>query len=233
MKLALQIKSSKTFIAITTTLIIFGAGSYLFGWSSLLTVKQIEITGAPTLTSEKEIAKSLNLSKGDKLARVDPRALSNRLQISDWVESADISRNWFNGKVAIKIQPRIPVALYTEPGKPQVALDASGATFILPGELPSGLPSVNATSVASGLIAIKVFTEMPKDFSEGIDHLTATSTTNLTIDGKFGGHKLQIIWGDGQETSLKITVIKALIQLPENKSIRLIDVTAPHAPIVK
>jgi cell division septal protein FtsQ len=233
MKLALQIKSSKTFIAITTTLIIFGAGSYLFGWSSLLTVKQIEITGAPTLTSEKEIAKSLNLSKGDKLARVDPRALSNRLQISDWVESADISRNWFNGKVSIKIQPRIPVALYTEPGKPQVALDASGATFILPGELPSGLPSVNATSVASGLIAIKVFTEMPKDFSEGIDHLTATSTTNLTIDGKFGGHKLQIIWGDGQETSLKITVIKALIQLPENKSIRLIDVTAPHAPIVK
>ena len=233
MKLALRIKSSKTFIGITTTLIIFGAGSYLFGWSSLLTVKQIEITGAPTLTSEKEIAKSLNLSKGDKLARVDPRALSNRLQISDWVESADISRNWFNGKVAIKIQPRIPVALYTEPGKPQVALDASGATFILPGELPSGLPSVNATSVASGLIAIKVFTEMPKDFSEGIDHLTSTSTTNLTIDGKFGGHKLQIIWGDGQETSLKITVIKALIQLPENKSIRLIDVTAPHAPIVK
>ena len=112
MKLALQIKSSKTFIAITTTLIIFGAGSYLFGWSSLLTVKQIEITGAPTLTSEKEIAKSLNLSKGDKLARVDPRALSNRLQISDWVESADISRNWFNGKVSIKIQPRIPVPLY-------------------------------------------------------------------------------------------------------------------------
>jgi len=233
MKLALQVKSSKTVIAITTTLIIFGAGSYLFGWSSLLTVKQIEITGAPTLTSEKEIAKRLNLSKGDKLARVDPRALSNRLQISDWVESADISRNWFNGKVAIKIQPRIPVALYTEPGKPQVALDASGATFILPGELPSGLPSVTATSVASGLIAIKVFTEMPKDFSEGIDHLTATSTTNLTIDGKFDGHKLQIIWGDGQETSLKITVIKALIQLPENKSIRLIDVTAPHAPIVK
>ena len=166
MKLALQIKSSKTFIAITTTLIIFGAGSYLFGWSSLLTVKQIEITGAPTLTSEKEIAKSLNLSKGDKLARVDPRALSNRLQISDWVESADISRNWFNGKVAMKIKPRIPVALYTEPCTPQVALDASGATFSLPGELPSRLPSVNATTVASGLIAIKVFTEMPKDFSE-------------------------------------------------------------------
>ena len=116
MKLALQIKSPKAIMAFTTTLIIFGAGSYLLGWSSVLTVKQIEITGAPTLTSEKEITKSLNLSIGDKLARVSSKALSNRLKANAWVESADISRNWFNGKVAIEIHPRVPVALYTELG---------------------------------------------------------------------------------------------------------------------
>jgi len=233
MKLALQIKSSKVILAITTTLIIFGAGSYLLGWSSVLTVKQIEISGAPTLTSEKEIAKNLDLSTGDKLARVDSRALSNRLKANSWVESADISRNWFNGKVTVEIYPRVPVALYTEPGKPQVALDASGKIFILPGELPSGLPSVSATSVASGLIAIEVFTEMPKEFSDGIDRLTAGSPTNLVIDGKFNSRTLQIIWGDGKDTLLKIKVISALLDLPENKSIRLIDVTAPNAPIVK
>jgi len=233
MKLALQIKSSKVILAITTTLIIFGAGSYLLGWSSVLTVKQIEISGAPTLTSEKEIAKSLDLSTGDKLARVDSRALSNRLKANSWVESADIARNWFNGKVTVEIYPRVPVALYTEPGKPQVALDASGEIFNLPGELPSGLPSVSATSVASGLIAIEVFTEMPKEFSDGIDRLTAGSPTNLVIDGKFNSRTLQIIWGDGKDTLLKIKVISALLDLPENKSIRLIDVTAPNAPIVK
>jgi hypothetical protein len=44
---------------------------------------------------------------------------------------------------------------------------------------------------------------------------------------------MQIIWGDGEDTSLKLKVITALLDLPENKSIRLIDVTAPHAPIVK
>ena len=233
MKIGMRFKSPKTVLAVTTTLIIFGAGSYLLGWSSLLTVKQIEITGSPTSTSEKEVANKLNLAMGDKLARVDPRALSHRLKATDWIKSADISRNWLNGKVTIALHPRIPVALYTEPGKPQVALDASGEVFNLPGALPSGLPKVSATSVASGLVAIKVFTEMPKDFSEGIDHLTAASAMNLTIDGKFGGHSLQIVWGDGKETLLKTKVAKALLELPENKSIRLIDVTAPHAPIVK
>jgi cell division septal protein FtsQ len=226
-------KPPKKTLAIATILILFGAGSYLLGWSSLLTVKQIEINGAPTLISEKTIAKSLNLSLGDKLARVDSRALANRLKANDWIESADISRNWINGKVVIDLQPRTPVALYTAPGKPQVALDASGASFQLMGQVPAGLPKVSSSSVASGLIAIEVFTEMPKEFSEGIERLTAVSPTNILIDGKFSDRTMQIVWGDGEDLSLKIKVITALLELPENKSIRLIDVTAPHAPIVK
>lgn len=233
MKIAVGFKPPKKTLAIATIFILFGAGSYLLGWSSLLTVKQIEINGAPTLNSEKTIAKSLNLSLGDKLARVDSRALANRLKANDWIKSADISRNWINGKVVIDLQPRTPVALYTAPGKPQVALDASGASFQLMGQVPAGLPKVSSSSVASGLIAIEVFTEMPKEFSEGIERLTAVSPTNILIDGKFSDRTMQIVWGDGEDLSLKIKVITALLELPENKSIRLIDVTAPHAPIVK
>ena len=233
MKIAKEFKAPKKALAITITIIIFGAGSYLLGWSTLFTVKQIEITGAPTLTSEKAVAKSLDVSLGDQLARVDSRALANRLKATDWIKSADISRNWFNGKVGIDLIPRTPVALYIEPGKPQVTLDASGVSFQLPGQIPAGLPNVSSSSVASGLIAIEVFTEMPKEFSDGIDRLTAASPTNILIDGKFNGRKMQIVWGDGEDTSLKLKVISALLDLPENKSIRLIDVTAPHAPIVK
>jgi cell division septal protein FtsQ len=233
MKYAARFKLPTKVLAIMTILIVFGAGSYLLGWSSLLTVKQIEINGAPTINSEKVIAKSLSLSLGDKLARVDSRALANRLKANDWIQSADISRNWINGKVVIDLAPRIPVALYTAPGKPQVALDASGVTFQMPGPIPAGLPKVSSSSVASGLIAIQLFTEMPKEFSDGIDRLTAASPTNILINGKFSGRAMQIVWGDGEDISLKIKVIKYLLERPENKSIRLIDVTAPHAPIVK
>jgi len=226
-------KSSKTILAIALTFSLLGAGSYLLGWSNLLTVKQVEISGAPTKTAEAEIARLLDLRVGDQLARVDSRALSKRIEASDWVNSVDISRNWINGRVVINISPRVPVALFSSLGKPQLALDASGKEFKAPGAVPPGLPNVSASSVASGSVAIEVFTQMPKSFSKDIDRLTALSPTNISIFGKFSNQKLQIIWGDGEETSLKIKVVTALLDLPENKSIKLIDVSAPHAPIVK
>jgi cell division septal protein FtsQ len=229
----MKVESPRTLISLALVLLIFGGGSYVLGWSNLLTVRSIEITGAPSEQSKEIIIRSLDIQTGEKLARVDPRSISARLATNNWIQSSQVSRNWLNGKVAISITSRVPVALYTEPGQPQVALDASGKTFILPADLPEGLPKVSATSVASGLAAIKVFTELPREFSAGIDRLSAARPTNLLIYGIFSGRDLRIIWGDGLETDLKIKVITALLDQPENNSIRMIDVTAPHAPIVK
>jgi len=233
MRISPRIRFSKKVIAIITTLSLFGGGSYLLGWSSLFTVSQIEITGAPSQPAQDEIVKKLDLRVGEKLARVDSRALSLRLKSADWIKSADISRNWFNGKVRVDLSLRIPVAIYSELGKPQVVLDASGELFKARGALPVGLPNISATSVSSGSEAIKVFTEMPKEFSDGITSINATSEINILVTGRFSEKSLQIIWGDGEDTLLKIKVVNALLEQPENKSIHMIDVTAPHAPIVK
>ena len=229
----MKVKPPPTLIAAAMALLIFGGGSYLLGWSKLLTVRSIEITGAPNEQAKELIARSLDVQTGAKLARLDPRSISQRLASNNWIESSQVSRNWLNGKVEITITTRVPVALYTEPGQPQVALDASGKTFTLPADLPDGLPKVTATSVASGLAAIKVFTELPTEFSARIDRLSAARPSNLLIYGVFSGREMRIIWGDGLDTDLKIKVITALLDQPENKSIRMIDVTAPHAPIVK
>jgi cell division septal protein FtsQ len=229
----MKVKPQPTLIAAALALLIFGGGSYLFGWSNLLTVRSIEITGAPNEQAKELIVRSLDLKTGAKLARIDPRSISARLATNNWIQSSQVSRNWLYGKVEITVIPRTPVALYTEPGQPQVALDASGKTFNLPADLPDGLPKVTATSVASGLAAIKVFTELPTEFSANIDRLSAARPSNLLIYGVFSGRDLRIIWGDGLDTDLKIKVITALLDQPENKSIRMIDVTAPHAPIVK
>jgi cell division septal protein FtsQ len=229
----MKTKSPRTLAAVALVVLIFGGGSYVLGWSSLLTVRSIEILGAPTSESEVSINRSLGLEIGEKLARVDPRSISTRLSGNSWIQSSEVSRNWLNGKVEISITPRVPVALYTAPGQPQVALDASGKTFKSPAQLPKELPRVSATSVESGLAAIKVFTELPKEFSVGIERLSAARPSNLLIYGVFSGQDLRIIWGDGFDTDLKIKVINELLELPENQSIRMIDVTAPDAPIVK
>ena len=127
--------NSTTARAILAFVLIFGAGSYLLGWSPLLSVRSVEITGAPTKESALAISRSLDIADGEKLARVDPRALSNRLRSFDWIESSQVSRNWISGKVLIAIKTREPIALYNEPGKPQVVLDSSGNTFATPADI--------------------------------------------------------------------------------------------------
>lgn len=225
--------SPKTARITIVVILIFGAGSYLLGWSPLLSVRSVEIVGAPTKESQLAISRSLNIAEGEKLARVDPRSLSNRLRSFDWIENSQVSRNWISGKVSISITTRTPIALYSEPGKPQVVLDSSGKTFATPAEIEDGLPRVSAKSVAGGLAAIKVFTALPESFSKNIDRMSAARTNNFLIYGKFQGQDLRIIWGDGEETDLKVQVIEALLMRDENKNLRMIDVSAPHAPIVK
>jgi hypothetical protein len=61
----------------------------------------------------------------------------------------------------------------------------------------------------------------------------ATSTNAFTLNTIMDGREIRIRWGDSQDVALKISVITKLLQLPENKRIKLIDVVAPHAPIVK
>jgi hypothetical protein len=63
--------------------------------------------------------------------------------------------------------------------------------------------------------------------------MSAARTNNFLIYGKFEGQDLRIIWGDGEDTDLKVQVIEALLKRDENKNLRMIDVSAPHAPIVK
>jgi cell division septal protein FtsQ len=225
--------NSKSARATLALILIFGAGSYLLGWSPLLSVRSVEIFGAPTKESQLAISRSLGIATGDKLARVDPRSLSNRLRSFDWIESSQVSRNWISGKVSISITTRTPIALYSEPGKPQVVLDASGNTFATPADIADGLPKVSAKSVDGGLAAIKVFTSLPESFSKNIDRMSAARSDNFLIYGKFEGQDLRIIWGDGEDTDLKVEVILALLQREENKDLRMIDVSAPHAPIVK
>jgi hypothetical protein len=58
-------------------------------------------------------------------------------------------------------------------------------------------------------------------------------TGALVLELDNAGKKLEVRWGDNSENELKFKVYQALLALPENATITRIDVSAPHAPIVK
>lgn len=207
--------------------------AYLLGWSSVFSVKSVEVSGAPTAAVQVEIEKKSQIEVGQKLARVNPQSVARKIEKLPWIKEVTISRNWLSGIVAIEIKPREPLALFNSDQVPGQTIDADGQLFSLPGFTNSNLPLISAKSPESALEANELFTQLPENFRSQITSMMATSTNTFTLNSIMDGREIRIRWGDSQDMALKISVINELLQLPENKGIKVIDVVAPHAPIVK
>jgi cell division protein FtsQ len=218
---------------IAGAVLIFIAATYLLAWSPVFVVKDIAITGAPTSESNKAISKALGISAGVKMARVEPRSLQRRLDSFDWIGDVNISRDWINRKVSIEISPRTPIALFNPETSLQTTIDSSGKVFRLPGGLPNSLPRVQAPTPKSGVAAIDLFTDLPESFRSKITLMNVRSSGAFEISYSYKSREIQIAWGDGAESALKVEVASKLLALPENSKIRFIDVSAPYAPIVR
>jgi cell division septal protein FtsQ len=213
--------------------LLFSTATYLLAWSPVFVVKDIEITGAPTSDSSKAISKALAITTGEKLARVEPRSLQRRLDSFDWISDVNISRDWINRKVSIEISSRTPIALFNPDTSLQTTIDTTGKVFRLPGGAPNSLPRVQAATPESGVAAIDLFTELPESFRSEITLMNVRSSGSFEVSYSYKSRQIQIAWGDGKESALKVEVASKLLALPENSKIRFIDVSAPYAPIVR
>ena len=213
---------------IASVLVLFGALTYLFAWSSIFSVRSISATGAPAGVTEAALISKSEIRIGEKLSRIEPRSIERSLEELSWIKSASIDRNWIKGSVAIAVTPRVAVGMYK--GK---AIDSSGTLFIAPGKIPAGLPQVSAASPKLGLEAISLFTNLPLEIRERIISVSAVNENSISSWQEENGRKLKVTWGSVKDIDLKVTVLKALLALPENQSLKRVDLSAPHAPIVK
>lgn len=207
--------------------------AYFLGWSSIFSVKKVEIAGAPTTAVQAEIENRSQIEVGQQLARVNPQSVARRIEKLDWVKDVAVSRNWLSGVVAIEISPRVPLAFFNSDQVPGQTIDEEGELFSLPGYTNPDLALISAKSPDSALKANELFTALPEKFRRSITLMMATSTNTFTLNSTLEGRDIRIRWGDSQDMALKISVINSLLKLPENKQIKMIDVVAPHAPIVK
>ncbi len=200
---------------------ILAGATYLLGYSSFFTVSSVEVIGTNR-------AVTTGIITGQKLARVEPREIAAKLENLDWVESADISRNWINGKVLVQLTQRTPIATF----KNQV-IDSSGSSFVPQGARPSGLVDIQAGDIKAATKAVHFFTQLPEELKSTLTVVKVRSTGALVLITENKSKRLEIRWGTNSENELKYKVYKALLELPENAEIKRVDVSAPHAPIVK
>ncbi len=211
---------NRRLILLVSTVLLVGA-AYILGWSTLFTVSSIEIKGASSQVSS-------GIVKGQKLARVEPRAVAAKFETLDWVDSAKVSRNWINGKVTIDLTERTPVAIYNNK-----VIDSTGKSFVLRGTPSTPLVQIQAGDLTAATKAVTFFTTLPVDLKATLTVVKVRSTGSLVLVVNNAGKNLEIRWGSDGENELKLKVYRALIALPENAAIKRVDVSAPHAPIVK
>ena len=209
------------------------AWAYLLGWSSIFSVKNVEIVGAPTTAVEAEIEKRSQVEVGQQLARVNPQSVARKIEKISWVKDVTISRDWLSGVVVIGINPREPLAFFNSDQVPGQTIDEEGQLFSLPGYTNPDLALISAKSPESALKANELYIQLPENFRRSVTSMVATSSDTFTLLCTLEGRDIRIRWGDSQDVALKISVINKLLKLPENKQIKVIDVVAPYAPIVK
>lgn len=213
---------------IALSIVIFSGLVYLFAWSPVFTVKSISTSGIPKEISADFIIAKTEIAIGERMARIEPRASAKALAELSWVKSTNISRNWLRGEISIELKTRIPVGIYR--GR---VLDSSGFLFDMPGNIPNGLPLVSAASPELGLAAIDLFTNLPIEIRDSLLSISANNSSAISSWQSYEGRKIKVNWGSVDQVNLKVSVYRALLALAENKNVRRIDLSAPHAPIVK
>ena len=211
---------NKRLIALAAAIFV-GAASYALGWSTLFTVSSVEVTG-----TDQRLPQSIKV--GEKLARVEPRAVAATYEKFAFVQDAQVSRNWISGKVTISITSRTPVAIFNNQ-----AIDDSGKAFVVKGQLPAALPQIQASSVEIAVAAVEFMKSLPQEIRSNLKILKVRSTGAYVMDVDVQGRKVEVRWGFATENELKAKVYKALLEQPENAKLKRMDLSAPHAPIVK
>lgn len=210
----------KPLIALATAISV-GLASYALGWSTLFTVSSVEIKGTDQFLPQ-------NVKVGEKLARVEPRAVASTYENFAFVQDAQVSRNWISGKVTISITTRTPVAIFNNQ-----AIDASGKAFMVKGDLPAALPQIQAGNIEIAVTAVEFMTSLPDEIRSDLKILKVRSTGAYVLEVDVEGRKVEVRWGLATDNELKASVYKALLAQPENAKLKRMDLSAPHAPIVK
>lgn len=219
---------SGTRMAFAIAFIVIVSAAYALGWSSLFTVKRVVVVGAPNLSEAFVIEHSVHV--GGKMARLESQSLAKSLQKYTWLDHSSVRRNWLKGVVTVRVWTRTPIAQFQTH-----LVDNAGVIFDLPSVDGSHLPSITGTSSVAAKFAVTLLTALPVQLRSQVLAILVYGTDSAILSMKSPTLKsvLTVAWGDLSNMSLKVQVFQALVALPENSKISEIDLSAPHAPIVK
>ncbi len=239
MKQQLQMNRKKVYF--TSTVLLVALFAYLLGWSGLMTINQIKVSGITKSQkvynfsnfsnfSAKEVIKLSGIKMGQPIARVNSSAVKRKLLTLPQILDVKVNRQLPSTVVIDLTMRNIEIAV-TAPGGGYFVGDSSGVTFAKVSRVPRGIPIIK-TSTSKALLSqtLLVFHSLPTKIQNRVISIEANTRDSITFNLTQG---IRIIWGGSQEQELKMEVLSALLADPKNKRVKNFDISSPLAPTVK
>ena len=210
-------------VALLVLIALMVGAIWLFFFSDVLAVQEVEVHGTRTLSGE-EVRQVASVPSGQPLARVDLDAIRARIAALAVVRDAEVTRAWPD-RVLIDVQERVAIAVVEIGGRIR-GMDAEGVVFRDYPKPPPGMPQVRTSSdTRSDALqeAALVVEALPAEIDRRVDHVEVATVDQISLalrDGK------TVVWGSAEESDAKAEVLAELLKQPA----RTYDVSVPGQP---
>lgn len=216
-------RRNRRFAVVAVGLLVVAALAWLVGFSPVLVVRDVEVTGA-VLTPVDDVRAAAAVPAGTPLARLDGAAITGRVEQLATVADARLVRSW-PSTVRIEVTERSAVYQIDAGGYGQV--DSSGVVFTTSPER-SAVPVAALADAGDQELRAAVATAtsaLPQDVHERLGSVSAGSVDSISflLDGG-----TTIFWGGAEQSAEKASVIEVL--LARGGDYTTYDVSAPSRP---
>ena len=223
---ARRLRRLRPFLYAGLALVLVLGGVWLVFFSSVVTVRDVSVTGNQTVSAVRvrAVAKA---PIGRQLARVDLGAIRARVETIPAVKSVSVSRSWPH-TIAISITERTPVAV-VDRGAGLQAVDEDGVLFGGYASRPTDLPLVvTAPDVKAEALAeaAHVVSSLRSDIAAKVDRVEVQSVDRIRLH-LTGGRT--VMWGSAEESDQKAAVLAVLL----GQKAQEIDVSVPGRPTTR
>lgn len=216
----------RVLVIVVALLVAVVAGVWLVFFSSVLSVKGVDVEGTSLLT-EQQVVAAADVPDGDPLARADISAIRDRVEDLPAVKSADVSREWPD-RILIKVEERVAVAV-VERGGTWRGIDATGFAFRRYRALPERLPLIKIDddtadeAVAEGA---RVVASLPRPIARKVQYVELHTIDQISLKLRDGR---TVVWGSAEDSEDKSRVIALLIK----RKADVYDVSVPGQPTTR
>jgi cell division protein FtsQ len=209
-------------------------GAWALTRTALLDVDRIAVVGSTHLSADEVIAAS-GVRPGEQLLDVHAGPIRSRLRELPWVADAQVDRSW-RGDVVLRIDERIPVAMFTDASGRAMLVDRDGHV-LAPAGLPdpnlvavAGIPAGDPGSVVGGAQdALAVVTALTPGVRSRIQTLTVMPDGQIQFAVQPSG---TVLFCDATDIDAKVRSLQTMFAQVDDRDLQTLSVCNPDQPTI-